>query len=313
MALDADTIVDRRRMRRKLTFWRVFAVLLAIGAVVASEPRCTRPAPDAERRGGSVDRTRHHHRPHPQRSRSGRGLRAARPLASEGRDRAYQQPRRHHLGVRRTARFAEAAESEKPTVVVVDGLAASGGYIAAIAADHIVAMDTSLVGSIGVLFQFPNFGDLLKTLGIKIEEIKSSPLKAAPNGFEPTSPGGARRHRGDRQGFLCLVPRPREDPPGSTRLSSTASPMAASSPAARACRSSSSTSSATSARRSPGSPRKGNRPEDSGARLPAARPAERPAIPAHGRSGRARSGRPLALGAAVRGMGRRAGNRPAQS
>ena len=78
--------------------------------------------------------------------------------------------------------------AKKPVVVVVDGLAASGGYIAAIAADHIIAQDTSLVGSIGVLFQYPNFTDLLKTIGVKVEEIKSSPLKAAPNGFEPTSP-----------------------------------------------------------------------------------------------------------------------------
>ncbi len=73
-------------------------------------------------------------------------------------------------------------------VVVVDGLAASGAYIAALSSDHIIAHDTSLVGSIGVLFQFPNFTDALKTLGIKVESIKSSPLKAAPNGFEPTSP-----------------------------------------------------------------------------------------------------------------------------
>ena len=35
MSLDADTIVDRRRMRRKLTFWRVFAIVLAVCAVVA--------------------------------------------------------------------------------------------------------------------------------------------------------------------------------------------------------------------------------------------------------------------------------------
>ena len=73
-------------------------------------------------------------------------------------------------------------------MVVVDGLAASGGYITAVAADHIVAQETSLVGSIGVLFQYPNVTDLLKTVGVKIETIKSSPLKAAPNGFEPTSP-----------------------------------------------------------------------------------------------------------------------------
>jgi protease-4 len=56
------------------------------------------------------------------------------------------------------------------------------------ASDYIVAQDTSLVGSIGVLFQYPNFTDALKTLGVKVEEVKSAPLKAAPNGFEPTSP-----------------------------------------------------------------------------------------------------------------------------
>jgi len=79
-------------------------------------------------------------------------------------------------------------KAKKPLVVVVEGLAASGGYITAIAADHIVAQQTSLVGSIGVLFQFPNFSEVLKTVGVKVEEVKSSPLKAAPNGFEPTSP-----------------------------------------------------------------------------------------------------------------------------
>jgi protease-4 len=79
-------------------------------------------------------------------------------------------------------------KAKKPMVVVVEGLAASGGYIAALASDHIVAQQSSLVGSIGVLFQFPNFTGLLKTVGVQVEEVKSSPLKAAPNGFEPTSP-----------------------------------------------------------------------------------------------------------------------------
>ncbi|HEX7790157.1 MAG TPA: signal peptide peptidase SppA, partial [Afipia sp.] len=79
-------------------------------------------------------------------------------------------------------------KAKKPLVVVVEGLAASGGYIAALASDQIIAQQTSLVGSIGVLFQIPNVTDLLKTVGVKVEEVKSSPLKAAPNGYEPTSP-----------------------------------------------------------------------------------------------------------------------------
>jgi len=78
--------------------------------------------------------------------------------------------------------------AKKPMVVVVDGLAASGGYIAALSADHVVARSASLVGSIGVLVQYPNVAELLKTIGVRVEEIKSSPLKAAPSAFEPASP-----------------------------------------------------------------------------------------------------------------------------
>jgi protease IV len=78
--------------------------------------------------------------------------------------------------------------AKKPTVAVVGSMAASGGYIAAIGADQIVAVGNALVGSIGVLVQYPNFTKLLDTVGVKVEDVKSSPLKAAPNGFEPTSP-----------------------------------------------------------------------------------------------------------------------------
>ena len=70
----------------------------------------------------------------------------------------------------------------------VDGTAASGGYITAIAADHIVARETSLVGSIGVLFQYPDLSGLLDHVGVKVEEVKSAPLKAEPSPFKPTSP-----------------------------------------------------------------------------------------------------------------------------
>ena len=78
--------------------------------------------------------------------------------------------------------------ANKPTVAVVGALGASGAYIAAIATDRIFVRQTTLIGSIGVLAQFPNVSGLLDKLGVKYESIKSSPLKAAPNGFEPTSP-----------------------------------------------------------------------------------------------------------------------------
>ena len=79
-------------------------------------------------------------------------------------------------------------KARKPIVVVVDGLAAFGRLYRGHRFRSHRGVAKRLVGSIGVLFQYPNVSDLLKTIGVKVEEIKSSPLKAAPNGFEPTSP-----------------------------------------------------------------------------------------------------------------------------
>jgi protease-4 len=189
MALDADTIVDRRRMRRKLTFWRVFAILIVIGAVVAVGAALRVPGTDVltGQASGSIARV------------TITGLirgdqERVEALERLGKSRAravivhINSPGGTTSGYEQLLDSLMRLKEQKPLVVVVDGLAASGGYIAAVAADHIVALETSLVGSIGVLFQYPNVADLLKTLGVKIEEIKSSPLKAAPNGFEPTSP-----------------------------------------------------------------------------------------------------------------------------
>jgi protease-4 len=78
-------------------------------------------------------------------------------------------------------------KAKKPLVVVVDGLAASGGYIAALAGDRIIAQQSAIVGSIGVIFQYPNVTELLKTIGVTVEAVRSSPLKATPSGYEPTS------------------------------------------------------------------------------------------------------------------------------
>ena len=124
-------------------------------------------------------------------------------------------------------------------------------------ADHIIAQKTSLVGSIGVLFQYPNFTDLLDNIGVKVEEIKSSPLKAAPNGLSRPVPEARAAIEFDHQGLLCLVQGHGEGPAAARRRGArSASPTAGCSPAARGSASSWSTSSATRRPRSPGSPRK---------------------------------------------------------
>jgi protease-4 len=77
--------------------------------------------------------------------------------------------------------------AEKPVVAQVGTLAASAGYMIASASDHIVARQSSIVGSIGVLIQFPDVTGLMETVGVKVEGVKSSPLKAEPSPFTPTT------------------------------------------------------------------------------------------------------------------------------
>lgn len=186
MSFDADAIVDRRRMRRKLTFWRVSAIVVALLAVVGAALVLV-PGSRLMPPGDSIARVRIQGL-----IRNNQDRVAALERLSRSRVRAVivhiDSPGGTTAGSEQLYDSLRELQAKKPMVVVVDGLAASGAYIAAMASEHIIAQDTSLVGSIGVLFQYPNFTDVLKTIGIKVEEIKSSPLKAAPNGFEPTSP-----------------------------------------------------------------------------------------------------------------------------
>jgi len=187
MSYEADMIVDRRRMRRKLTFWRVSAAVLAVAIVVGLAVLATPSARRAFGSSNSIARI------------TIEGLITSNSDRVEALDRLGRSQARAviiHInspggttaGSEQLYDALTRLKAKKPVVVVVDGLCASGAYIAALASDHIVAQSTSLVGSIGVLVQFPNFSDLMKTVGVKVEEVKSSPLKAAPNGFEPTSP-----------------------------------------------------------------------------------------------------------------------------
>ena len=81
-----------------------------------------------------------------------------------------------------------AVSREKPVVVTMGEIAASAGYIAAIAGDFIIARGNSLTGSIGVIVKFPNFSRLADHLGVSLDEIKSAESKGGPNPFTEMDP-----------------------------------------------------------------------------------------------------------------------------
>src|SRR6185295_10708651 len=201
MALDADTIVDRRRMRRKLTFWRVFAILIVIGAVVAVGAALRVPGTDVltGQASGSIARV------------TITGLirgdqERVEALERLGKSRAravivhINSPGGTTSGSEQLHDSLMRLKEQKPLVVVVDGLAASGGYIAAVAADHIVALETSLVGSIGVLFQYPNVA-----------------AQGGAKRLRTDLAGSACGNRVRRLGLLCLVQGHGEGAPAARR------------------------------------------------------------------------------------------------
>ncbi len=190
MSLDADQIVDRRRLKRSLTLWRVVAVLALVGAVAAAVGRF----------GGLVERD------YVARL-NVENLILDDPLRAEALTRVARDSRASALMVRIHSpggtvvggeslySSLRAVAEKKPVVAVLGEVATSAAYMTALGADHIIARPGSLTGSIGVILQTADVTGLLDKLGIKPEIIKSGPLKAQPNPLEPFTPAAREATR----------------------------------------------------------------------------------------------------------------------
>ena len=80
----------------------------------------------------------------------------------------------------------------KPVAAVFGTVAASAAYLGGIATDYIVARGNTITGSVGVIFQWAEVSDLFSKLGVKVDEIRSGPLKAEPSPFAPTTEDAKR-------------------------------------------------------------------------------------------------------------------------
>ncbi|MBM3491525.1 MAG: signal peptide peptidase SppA [Alphaproteobacteria bacterium] len=179
---ELDAMLDRRRLKRRLGWWRlaavvaVLALLGAVGlkAVPFERQRITRLAVH-----GFImeDSARD---------------RALRRLADDGASKAVlvriNSPGGSVAGSEELYLGLRAVAERKPVVAVIGTVGASGGYIVALAADHILARETAITGSIGAILQTASVVGLLDKLGIAAETVKSRPLKGQPSPFETFDP-----------------------------------------------------------------------------------------------------------------------------
>ncbi|MCC6467202.1 MAG: signal peptide peptidase SppA [Alphaproteobacteria bacterium] len=183
MTFAADHAIDRRRLKRRLSAWRIVAILAIAGLAIAGIGRATGVVPgkhvarlvikgvivsDLER-----DRT-------------------IADLADDKQVRAVivhlDTPGGTVVGGERLYRVLRKLSEKKPVVAVMGTTATSAGYMVALGADHMVAGQGSVTGSIGVIMQTADVTKLLETLGIGTEAIKSGALKGQPSPFERMTP-----------------------------------------------------------------------------------------------------------------------------
>jgi len=87
-------------------------------------------------------------------------------------------------------------DSGKPIVVSMGAVAASGAYYISCGATRIVANPGTLTGSIGVIFEFLHFNELMKKLGIDESTFKSGNLKDSGSPFRKVTPEDRKYFQG---------------------------------------------------------------------------------------------------------------------
>jgi protease-4 len=189
MTAEIDTVLDRRRLRRRLTLWRVLAItaaVLALFAIGMSGDNWSSLGSKQIARvsiSGTITEDRDQ-------------LELLKKIADSDNAAALlvyvNSPGGTTTGGEALFAALREVAKKKPVVAQFGTVAASAGYIVGLAADHIVTRANTITGSVGVLIQWPEVSQALEKIGVKFNEIKSGDLKAVPSPFEPLNEDGQK-------------------------------------------------------------------------------------------------------------------------
>ena len=215
MPLDADLLVDRRRLKRRLSLWRGLAVLGLAGLVLALLLR-------GEDRLGLFPAGAHVARLEVE-GFIGDDRRVQEALERIRRDDtvralivAIDSPGGSVSGGEALHGALRRVAERKPVVAVMGGTAASAGYMAALPAARVFAREATVTGSIGVVMQSVDASELAARLGVRVEALPSGAFKDQPNPFRPLTEDGRaelmRVVRDLHEQFVAMVAAGRDMP-----------------------------------------------------------------------------------------------------
>jgi protease-4 len=188
MTFETESVLDRRRLRRRLSVWRVLAVVagaLALGLILFSSAERAGLIEQKQIARITIDKLITDDRDL---------LRLIKKVGESSKVAGVvvyvNSPGGTTVGGEALYEALRELAKSKPLVAQFGTVATSAAYIVGLATDQIIARGNTITGSVGVIFQWPEFSQLLEKLGIKVNEIKSGPLKANPSPFQPLDEPG---------------------------------------------------------------------------------------------------------------------------
>ncbi|MDX2113558.1 MAG: signal peptide peptidase SppA [Alphaproteobacteria bacterium] len=185
MALSADTLLDRLYLKSQITRWRLLAVVLGVLTLLIATDRFSAHSPIEKDFIARV----------PVEGFVGDDQRFYDLLADvESNPKAkavivwLDTPGGSAVGGEEIFLRLRKMSETKPVVAVMRSISTSAGYMIALGADHIIAREGTITGSIGVLVETAEISELVKKLGITPISIKSAPLKGSPSLLEKSTP-----------------------------------------------------------------------------------------------------------------------------
>ncbi len=188
--LETETVLDRRRLRRSVSFWRgagIAGLALAVGAMTLGGDKLASLTGKKEIARIAIEGTITEDRDL---------LKMIKDITDEDRVQGVilyvNSPGGTTTGGEAIYEGLRKLAEKKPLTAQFGTIAASAGYIVGLATDHIVARGNTITGSVGVLVEWPEFVDVMDKIGVKVNAVKSGPLKASPSPFERLDEGGRK-------------------------------------------------------------------------------------------------------------------------
>lgn len=191
MSFETDLLLDRRRLKRRLVFWRLATVAAVTLAVMAG---LWQSGFSVE--GGHVARLTVNGVITEDRKMTQLLWKVAENDDVRALIVAINSPGGTMSGGETFHRAIAGVAERKPVIAVMGGMAASAGYMIALPAHRILARESTLTGSIGVLLETGEMSGLLTKLGVTTEAITSGPIKDQPNYTRPLTQGGREALQG---------------------------------------------------------------------------------------------------------------------